>query len=63
VVFGETAPERPCVAVRDKVTVEDLHATIYAALGISPATAFEVERRPFYVTRDGLGQPVDALFL
>lgn len=62
VVFGETAPERPCVAIRDKVSVEDLHATIYRALGISPATAFEVERRPFYITNDGKGTPVGALF-
>jgi len=61
-VHGETAPERPCVAIRDKVSVEDLHATIYRALGISPATAFEVERRPFYITSDGKGRPVDALF-
>ena len=36
--------------------------TILTALGISPRTAFEVEKRPFYVTEDGKGQPVKALF-
>lgn len=60
-IHGETAPERPCITVRDPVTIEDLHATIYRALGISPRAAFEVERRPFYITRDGTGRPIDAL--
>ena len=36
--------------------MEDLHATIYHALGIPPDTAYVVERRPVYVTRDGEGQ-------
>ena len=45
-----------------QVVIEDLHATIYHALGISPRLAYEVERRPFYVTRDGLGKPVLDLF-
>jgi hypothetical protein len=27
--------------------VENLHATIFTAMGISPKTAFEVEQRPF----------------
>jgi hypothetical protein len=35
-----------------------LHATIMHLMGISPKTAFDVERRPFYVTQDGKGQPV-----
>jgi hypothetical protein len=61
-LYGVTAPERPCVALTDPVTITDLHATIYTAMGISPRTAFEVERRPFYATEDGLGQPVTALF-
>jgi hypothetical protein len=33
-----------------------------AALGISARTAFEVEKRPFYVTQDGKGRPVKQLF-
>jgi len=31
-------------------------------LGISPKTAFTVEKRPFYVTQDGKGQPRMELF-
>jgi hypothetical protein len=61
-VYGETAPERPLLVTRDPITIRDLHATILTAMGISPRTAFEVERRPFYVTEDGRGQPVRALF-
>ena len=62
VLYGETAPERPCLATKNPISVRDLHATIYTAMGISPATAFEVERRPFYVTEDGRGQAVQELF-
>jgi hypothetical protein len=40
------------------VVIEDLHATIFHALGISPKQAYEIEKRPFYVTRDGVGKPV-----
>ena len=61
-VFGRTADERPCKAIENPVRIEDLHATIYHALGISPKLAYEVERRPFYVTRDGLGKPIEDLF-
>ncbi|MFO0896485.1 MAG: DUF1501 domain-containing protein [Pirellulales bacterium] len=61
-VHGVTADERPCKTLKDPVNIEDLHATIYRALGISPQLAYEVEQRPFYVTRDGLGKPVEALF-
>ena len=48
--------------LRDMVSRADLHATIFRALGISPKLAYEVEKRPFYVTRDGLGKPIDELF-
>ena len=57
-VYGKTADERPCEAVENPVRIEDLHATIYNAMGISPALSYEVERRPFYVTRDGKGKPI-----
>ncbi|MBM3945734.1 MAG: DUF1501 domain-containing protein, partial [SAR202 cluster bacterium] len=40
------------------VIIEDLHATIYSAMGISPRLAYTVEQRPFYVTRDGVGKPI-----
>ena len=61
-LYGETAPERPLLVTRDPLTIPDLHATIYTAMGISPRTAFEIERRPFFATEDGKGKPVQALF-
>ncbi len=61
-VHGETADERPCKAVKDPVAIEDLHATLYKAMGISPKHSYLVEERPFYVTKDGLGRPVESLF-
>jgi hypothetical protein len=61
-LFGESAAERPCVATKNPITVRDLHATILTALGISPRTAFNVEKRPFYVTEDGKGQAEAELF-
>jgi len=60
-LHGETAPERPLITVKDPVSIPDLHATIFAAMGISPATAFDVEKRPFYATDNGKGRPVSAL--
>ncbi|MEM9019897.1 MAG: DUF1501 domain-containing protein [Planctomycetota bacterium] len=61
-VYGKTAEERPNIAVENPMSVEDLHATIYTAMGISPKTHFEVERRPFYVTKDGQGKSVSDVF-
>ncbi|MSU60177.1 MAG: DUF1501 domain-containing protein [Pedosphaera sp.] len=61
-LHGVTADERPCKTIKDRVVIEDLHATIYRALGISPKLAYEIEQRPFYVTRDGLGKPIESLF-
>jgi len=61
-LHGRTAEERPCKTLEKRVVIEDLHASIYHALGISPKLAYEIERRPFYVTRDGVGQPVMDLF-
>ena len=61
-LHGLTADERPCKTVKDRVVIEDLHATIYRALGISPRLAYDVEGRPFYVTHDGKGQPIMELF-
>ena len=61
-LYGATAPERPLVAIENPVTVTDLHATIMAAMGIGPRTGFEIEGRPFYVTKDGEGQPVRDVF-
>ncbi len=61
-LHGLTADERPCKTLKDRVIIEDLHASIYHALGISPKLAYEIEKRPFYVTRDGKGAPVLDLF-
>ncbi len=61
-LYGESAPERPCLAIKDPLSVRDLHATIYTAMGVSPRTAFDVERRPFYATEDGKGRPATDLF-
>jgi len=57
-LYGVTADERPCKTIEKPVGIEDLHATIYHTLGIPPKLAYEVEKRPFYVTRDGLGKPI-----
>jgi hypothetical protein len=61
-VYGRTADERPCTTIEHPMPVEDLHATIYHALGIASDTAYVAEKRPVYVTRDGKGQPAMPLF-
>ncbi len=61
-VYGRTADERPCMAVENPVTITDLHATLFTAMGCSPKTVYEIENRPFYATEDGKGKPVEAIF-
>jgi hypothetical protein len=61
-LYGRTADERPLVAVENPVSIPDMHATMFTAMGISPKTAFDVERRPFYATIDGTGRAVTDLF-
>ena len=61
-VYGKTADERPCIAIEKPVSVTDLHATLFSALGVSPKTVYEIEGRPFYATEDGHGKPVEAIF-
>ena len=61
-MHGLTAEERPCKTLKDRVVIEDLHASIYRAVGISPRLSYDIEKRPFYVTRDGLGKPIMDLF-
>ena len=61
-LYGATSVERPFVTVKDPLSITDLHATILTAMGISPKTMYEVEKRPFYVTEDGKGQAVQELF-
>ena len=61
-LYGKTADQRPCLAIENPVSISDLHATIFQAMGIAPDTALDVEQRPFYVTEDGKGQPIQDLF-
>ena len=61
-LYGRTADERPCKILEKPVTIEDLHATLYRAMGIAPDLSYEVEQRPFHVTKDGKGKPVMELF-
>jgi hypothetical protein len=61
-LHGKTADERPCKTLENRVVIEDLHASIYRAVGISPKLSYDIEQRPFFVTRDGLGQPILDLF-
>src|SRR5437868_1609723 len=43
-LYGKTADERPCKTIENPVILEDLHATIYHTLGISPRLSYEVEK-------------------
>ena len=49
-VYGKTADERPCTTIENPVVMEDLHATMYHALGIAPDTL--VRRRTAAGLRD-----------
>ncbi len=61
VVYGKTAEERPCRTIENPVPIENLHATLYHAMGIPADLAYEVERRPVHVTRDGKGKAIGEL--
>lgn len=61
-VHGSTADERPLIVTKDPVSISDLHATIFTAMGISPKTMYEIEQRPFYATQDGTGVAVKNVF-
>ena len=61
-VYGKTADERPCTTIENPVPMEDLHATLYHAMGIAPTQFFVTEKRPVYVTRDGKGKVIRDLF-
>jgi uncharacterized protein DUF1501 len=60
-LYGKTAEERPCRTIENPVTIEDLHATIYHAMGIPADLSYVVEKRPVYVTRDGKGKVIKKL--
>lgn len=60
-LHGETADEHPCKTVKDPVSITDLHATLYKAMGIPPKLPHPVEEHPFYTTQDGKGVPIESL--
>ncbi|WP_282179418.1 DUF1501 domain-containing protein [Maribacter stanieri] len=61
-VYGKTADERPCVSIEKPVVIDQVHQSIYLALGIDSQTHYEIESRPFYTTPDGKGEPILDLF-
>jgi len=60
-VFGETAEERPFKAITEPIVIDQVHQTIYHALGLHPETNYVIEGRPFYTTPDGKGKVVKEL--
>ncbi len=61
-VFGKTAEERPCSSIENTVVIDQIHQSVYHALGIDPETHYTIEGRPFYTTPDGQGAPIMELF-
>ncbi|WP_020471758.1 DUF1501 domain-containing protein [Zavarzinella formosa] len=61
-LYGESAAERPCIATKNPISVSDMHATLFSAMGVSPQTAYDVEQRPFYATNDGKGKAAKDIF-
>jgi uncharacterized protein (DUF1501 family) len=60
-VHGRTAERHPMLPIENPVSLTDVHATIYKALGVPADTSYVTEGRPFYVTKDGKGRAIDAL--
>ena len=61
-VIGQTAAERPFSAITEPIVIDQVHQTIYQAMGISPETNYVVEARPFYTTPDGKGKSIEGVF-
>ncbi len=61
-VYGKTADERPCSSIENPVVIDQVHQSIYHALGMHPETHYTIEGRPFYTTPDGQGKPILDLF-
>ena len=62
-VYGKTADERPCKTIENPIKIDQIHQTIYHALGIPPDTNYVVEKRPFYTTPDGDGKIAKELLI
>ena len=45
-LYGKTADERPCSTIENPVTIEDLHATIYRAMGIPRGPGLRGRKAP-----------------
>ena len=61
--YGKTADERPCKTIENPIKIDQIHQTIYHALGIPPDTNYVVEKRPFYTTPDGDGKVAKELLI
>jgi hypothetical protein len=61
-VYGKTADERPCKTIEKPIVIDQVHQTIYHALGIAEDAHYVIEKRPFYTTQDGLGKAEMGLF-
>ncbi|TCD03504.1 DUF1501 domain-containing protein [Pedobacter psychroterrae] len=62
-VYGKTADERPCKTIEKPIMIDQVHQSIYHALGIAEDTNYLIEKRPFYTTPDGLGKHATGLFV
>ena len=62
-VYGKTADERPCKTVENPIVIDQVHQSIYHALGIPDDAHYVIEKRPFYTTPDGLGKAEKDLFI
>lgn len=60
-VHGKTADEHPMKAIEKPEQLIDVYATFYKAMGIPADTHYIVEERPFYVTNNGEGKPIEDL--
>jgi hypothetical protein len=60
--YGKTSDAHPMLPVENPVSLTDVHATIYRALGIPADHNYVTEGRPFYVTKDGKGKAIDVMF-
>ena len=61
-VYGTTSDEPPFPTVDKPIHMEELHATMYRAMGIPADLQYVVEGRPFFVTPLGRGEAVMELF-
>ena len=60
--YGKTSDERPCKTIDKPIRIDQIHQTIYHALGIAEDTNYVIEKRPFYTTPDGKGKAEMDLF-